>query len=174
MPIKFTFASRDRKHASSDGSRPLSENDIKEIVNREVHNADTKNKIMACFDEMTANNIKTEALLTELKDTVDASIEKLDIIAKCEDKSDDFARLDASIKKVAVLSENIEYTIHKDNLASYKNLKEILENIDEDSKRRDKKLSGGIAAAIVLGAISLIGILYLVYITFPQLPQLPF
>lgn len=115
MAIRLNvFSGRDRKKTVSEKpDKNLSVDDVKVIVNRELSNMDTRKTVMSCFDEISATNLRTEAVLNEIKD------------------------------ELSSISENggkLESTVHKDNLASYRNLKELIEQSDAQERTRGESL----------------------------------
>lgn len=174
MAIRFSFSGKEhRRHNNTERQeRPvnvgLTAEDVRGIVNREMNNMDTKKTIVSCFDELAATNLRTEAVLNEIKE---------------------------ELSSIAENGENLESAVHKDNLASYRNLKELIESSDAeergraeslfrieeqnrrtwelilrtdgDNKKRFKKLKALATWAVVLGVIAVLLCIVILYFNLP-------
>lgn len=113
--------------------QPITEADVRTIVAREVQAASTMNQMMHYFDDILANDVKSEAMISELRDDVDKS------------------------------AQNLLATLHKDNLIMYKNMKDMVEENRQTQEvliKKTRRLSiavmwlsilclGGIGAALL-------------------------
>ena len=58
------------------------------------------------------------------------------------------------------ISRGLEENIHKDNLLTYTNMKELIEQTDRKNERRLKKIKTGIVFGIIFSIISMAGIAF--------------
>ena len=130
-----------KKKESKKEDRSLSSDDVRNIVNQEVSTAAMKNQIVKYFDDIAAQGIRTEALLGEVKDEINKTI-----------------------PKVEQIGHSLEESVHKDSLLSYKNIKEILDEIDERNAIRAKKIRGIAVWALIFSLLTLVGVAGLVLI----------
>lgn len=162
MAIKWNmFSGADRKSAAKQNEKKtLTADEVRNIVNREVNTVSAQSKIMKYFDELEAQGVRTEALLGEIREAIDDSISQVKEAALGSNISmGKLEEIDASVKKVEQLSLGLENTIHKDNLLSYKNIKDRLDEIEENNIVRARKIRRKANAAVVFGILNFIGIL---------------
>lgn len=129
---------------------------IKHMVSKEVNAASAQSRLMKCFDNIAASSERAETILMEIKDSIDENDEKMKELQQLAD----------SIKDVAASCGNLEELMHKDNLITYKNLKEYIEAVEEDSEARIKKLGRRITFATIVGIMCLAGIAILLVKSF--------
>ena len=203
MARKFKVFSELDKHFRDSRNKEIKQEtkqvtpeEIKSIVSREVNAASTKNQMMNYFDSIAASSERTETMLVELRDVLDAGLARIDAAAGRNDNDEKLEQIDASVKrvlelseslenidtsvqkvasvtdcldgidasvrKVADVSENLEATIHKDNLISYKNLKDAIDAVEAGAKKRENKLKGGIIASVIFNILTFIMVVVLI------------
>lgn len=231
MARKFNVFSELDKQFKDNKSRRLkaergtvTPEEIKNIVSREVNAASTKNQMMNYFDSIAASGERTETMLVELRDVLDAGLARIDEAAQRNDSNEKLEQIDASVRKVlelsqdieklgesfkkvesvkdsineidksvrkvmsvtdslqgidetvrkvsdmggsieqvdesfkrfAIMQESLETSLHKDNLISYRNLKEAIDAVSEKAEAREKRLRNGIITAIVINAMTFV------------------
>lgn len=177
-----------------DNSRVTPEQ-IKDIVSREVNAASTRSQMMNYFDSIAASSERTETMLVELRDALDAGLAKIDEAAGRNDDGERLEQIDASVKQVIEMSgslkdnldaieesvkntkeididesvkriengyESLGADMHKDNLITYKNLRQALEEAENKAIKRDAGLKKGITACLVMNVILLVAVIVLV------------
>lgn len=177
-----------------DNSR-ITPEQIKDIVSREVNAASTRSQMMNYFDSIAASSERTETMLVELRDALDAGLAKIDEAAGRNDDGERLEQIDASVKQVIEMSgslkdnldaieesvkntkeididesvkriengyENLGADMHKDNLITYKNLRQALEEAENKAIKRDAGLKKGITACLVMNVILLVAVIVLV------------
>lgn len=177
-----------------DNSRVTPEQ-IKDIVSREVNAASTRSQMMNYFDSIAASSERTETMLVELRDALDAGLAKIDEAAGRNDDGERLEQIDASVKQVIEMSgslkdnldaieesvkntkeididesvkriengyESLGADMHKDNLITYKNLRQALEEAENKAIKRDAGLKKGITACLVMNVILLVAVIALV------------
>lgn len=168
---------------------------IKDIVSREVNAASTRSQMMNYFDSIAASSERTETMLVELRDALDAGLAKIDEAAGRNDDGERLEQIDASVKQVIEMSgslkdnldaieesvkntkeididesvkriengyESLGADMHKDNLITYKNLRQALEEAENRAIKRDAGLKKGITACLVMNVILLVAVIILV------------
>lgn len=168
---------------------------IKDIVSREVNAASTRSQMMNYFDSIAASSERTETMLVELRDALDAGLAKIDEAAGRNDDGERLEQIDASVKQVIEMSgslkdnldaieesvkntkeididesvkriengyESLGADMHKDNLITYKNLRQALEEAENKAIKRDAGLKNGITACLVMNVILLVAVIVLV------------
>ena len=152
-PVKETV-----KETEDKGITP---EEIKNLVDREVNAASMKNQMVNYFNNIEAQGIRTEAILEELKIAVDASLNKIqDAANKDFENSQRILEINAAVGRVEKISRGLEESIHKDNLLTYTNLKELIEQTDRKNEKRLKKLKAGIIVGIIFSILSVAGIAF--------------
>lgn len=177
-----------------DNSR-ITPEQIKDIVSREVNAASTRSQMMNYFDSIAASSERTETMLVELRDALDAGLAKIDEAAGRNDDGERLEQIDASVKQVIEMSgslkdnldaieesvkntkeididesvkriengyESLGADMHKDNLITYKNLRQALEEAENKAIKRDAGLKKGITACLVMNVILLVAVIILV------------
>lgn len=172
---------------------------IKDIVSREVNAASTRSQMMNYFDSIAASSERTETMLVELRDALDAGLARIDEAAGRNDDGERLEQIDASVKQVIEMSgslkdnlDAIEETVkntkeididesvkrietgyeslgadmHKDNLITYKNLRQALEEADNKAVKRDAGLKKGITACLVMNGIMIVAVIVLLLHSF--------
>lgn len=168
---------------------------IKDIVSREVNAASTRSQMMNYFDSIAASSERTETMLVELRDALDAGLAKIGEAAGRNDDGERLEQIDASVKQVIEMSgslkdnldaieesvkntkeididesvkriengyESLGADMHKDNLITYKNLRQALEEAENKAIKRDAGLKKGITACLVMNVILLVAVIVLV------------
>lgn len=165
MAIRWnSFFSRESKResgAKKEEQRTMSEQDIRNMVNQEVNQASMKKQVISYMEDVNSQGIRTEALLSEIKDAVDDSIKRI------EEMSHSNEEIEASIKRVGDIGEEIKNSVHKDNLLTYKNIKMLLEESEAVRLNEIKKVKSAAIASVVISAITMvfsIGIVALVLV----------
>lgn len=145
----FTRESKREQNTKKEETRTMSEQDIRNMVNQEVSAASMKQQVISYMEDVNSQGIRTEALLSEIRDAVDNSIKRI------EEMSQNNEEIEASIKRVGDIGEEIKNSVHKDNLLTYKNIKLLFEEAEERRIKENKKIKGTATAAVVLSAITL-------------------
>ncbi len=172
---------------------------IKDIVSREVNAASTRSQMMNYFDSIAASSERTETMLVELRDALDAGLAKIDEAAGRNDDGERLEQIDASVKQVIEMSgslkdnldaieesvkntkeididesvkriengyESLGADMHKDNLITYRNLRQALEEAENKAVKRDAGLKKGITACLVMNGIMIIAVIVLLLHSF--------
>ena len=172
---------------------------IKDIVSREVNAASTRSQMMNYFDSIAASSERTETMLVELRDALDAGLAKIDEAAGRNDDGERLEQIDASVKQVIEMSgslkdnldaieesvkntkeididesvkriengyESLGADMHKDNLITYKNLRQELEEAENKAVKRDAGLKKGITACLIMNGIMTIAVIVLLLHSF--------
>lgn len=135
--------------------------EIKDLVDREINAASMKNQMVKYFNNIEAQGIRTEAILEELRTAVDTSINKIqDAANKDFENTQRILEINAAVSRVEKISRGLEENIHKDNLLTYTNMKELIEQTDRKNERRLKKIKTGIVFGIIFSLISMAGIAF--------------
>lgn len=135
--------------------------EIKDLVDREINAASMKNQMVKYFNNIEAQGIRTEAILEELRTAVDTSINKIqDAANKDFENTQRILEINAAVSRVEKISRGLEENIHKDNLLTYTNMKELIEQTDRKNERRLKKIKTGIVFGIIFSIISMAGIAF--------------
>lgn len=176
-----------------DNSR-ITPEQIKDIVSREVNAASTRSQMMNYFDSIAASSERTETMLVELRDALDAGLAKIDEAAGRNDDGERLEQIDASVKQVIEMSgslkdnldaieesvkntkeididesvkriengyESLGADMHKDNLITYKNLRQALEEAENKAIKKNAGLKKGITACLVMNGILLAAVIVL-------------
>ncbi len=139
--------------------RPLTDEAIKNIVSKEVSAASMKSQLMKYYDEASASSIRTEAVLGEIKEAMDDSLAIIKEAAISDsNNSDKLDELNRLVQRNTQLSENLESSVHKDNLLTYKNIKDILESIENNNRARAGRLRTGIIVCLIINGITILGV----------------
>ena len=135
--------------------------EIKDLVDREINAASMKNQMVKYFNNIEAQGIRTEAILEELRTAVDTSINKIqDAANKDFENTQRILEINAAVSRVEKISRGLEENIHKDNLLTYTNMKELIEQTDRKNERRLRKIKTGIVFGIIFSIISMAGIAF--------------
>lgn len=172
---------------------------IKDIVSREVNAASTRSQMMNYFDSIAASSERTETMLVELRDALDAGLARIDEAAGRNDDGERLEQIDASVKQVIEMSgslkdnleaieesvkntkeididesvkrietgyESLGADMHKDNLITYKNLRQALEEAENKAVKRDAGLKKSITACFVMNGIMIVAVIVLLLHSF--------
>lgn len=115
--------------------RPLTAEDVRGIVSHELSMASVKTQMLQYFDDIAASSNRTETMINDMRKAIDDSLEKISVAAANSVSPEQLEQIDEAVRDVAKMSENLEGTLHKDNLISYQNTKSLLDDIN-------KKLDG--------------------------------
>ncbi len=159
MALKWnTFSGRDRKPQQKKEEK-ITQQDIKNMVSQEVSAASMKNQLMKYMDDVQSQGIRTEALINEMKESIDASLGKLEELAEFNSvDKDKLEEIQKSVNKAAGISNGLEASIHKDNLISYKNIRDIITESDGKNSIRAGKIRSAVFICLFLNVITLIGV----------------
>lgn len=124
---------------------------IKHMVSKEINAASAQSRMMKYFDNIAASSERAETILMEIKDSIDDNDEKMKELQQLTD----------SIKDMTVSCENLESLMHKDNLITYKNIKEQIEAVEEENDTRIRKLGRRVTFMTIIGILCLAGIIVL-------------
>ena len=108
---------------------------IKDIVSREVNAASTRSQMMNYFDSIAASSERTETMLVELRDALDAGLASV--------KNTKEINIDESVKRIENGYESLGADMHKDNLITYKNLRQALEEAENKAIKKNAGLKKG-------------------------------
>lgn len=87
--------------------KPLTAEEVRGIVSREMNNATAKNQVIGYFDSIAASSVRTEAMLTELKEELETSLAIIKDTVQNSDNSEKLERIDESVKRVVELTGSI-------------------------------------------------------------------
>ena len=127
---------------------------IKDIVSREVNAASTRSQMMNYFDSIAASSERTETMLVKLRDALDAGLASV--------KNTKEIDIDESVKRIENGYESLGADMHKDNLITYKNLRQALEEAENKAIKKNSGLKKGITACLVMNGILLVAVIVLV------------
>lgn len=122
-------------------SKPLTAEEIRGIVSREVNNAAAKNQVIGYFDSVAASSMRTEAMLAELKEEIESSLAGIRDAALNSDNSERLRQIDESVKRVVELTGNLEQI--DESVRRVAEMTGSIEQIDE-SVRRVAEMTGSI------------------------------
>ena len=96
-----------------------------------------------------------------MKSAVDVSINKIhDAANKDFENTQRILEINAAVSRVEKISKGLEENIHKDNLLTYTNIKELIELTDRKNERRLNKLKTGVIFGIIFSLMSVAGIAF--------------
>ena len=122
---------------------------IKDIVSREVNAASTRSQMMNYFDSIAASSERTETMLVELRDALDAGLASV--------KNTKEIDIDESVKRI----ENGYESLGADMHITYKNLRQALEEAENKAIKKNAGLKKGITACLVMNGILLVAVIVL-------------
>lgn len=122
-------------------SKPLTAEEVRGIVSREVNNAAAKNQVIGYFDSIAASSMRTEAMLTELKGEIESSLAGIRDAALNSDNSEKLKQIDESVQRVVELTGNLEQI--DESVRRVAEMTGSIEQIDE-SVRRVAEMTGSI------------------------------
>ena len=159
IPVKSKEPAKETVKETED--KGITPEEIKNLVDREINAASMKNQMANYFNNIEAQGIRTEAILEELKIAVDASLNKIqDAANKDFENSQRILEINAAVGRVEKISRGLEESIHKDNLLTYTNLKELIEQTDRRNEKRFKKIKAGVIVGIIFSILSVAGIAF--------------
>lgn len=103
-----TTHDKEREQRETKDNKPLTASDVVGIVNREMNSATAKNQLMGYFDGIAASSLRTEAMLTELRDVLDSSLDDIREAAQNGSDQEKIERIDESVRRVVELTANLE------------------------------------------------------------------
>ncbi len=166
MAIRWNgLVGKDRKYVEPKKlDAGITAEEVKSIVSKEVRASSIKRQVGQYFDDVTAQGIRTEALLGEAKQAIDKSLIKIeDLIEKDQNDSEQLTELNESIDKLIELSQNIELSVHKDNLISYKNIKTVLDTMETNNEKQFSRMRHLMVANVILTMATGILTLFVIY-----------
>ncbi|MCM1308973.1 MAG: hypothetical protein NC223_10285 [Butyrivibrio sp.] len=113
--------------------KPLTAEEIRGIVNREMNNATAKNQVIGYFDSLAASSVRTEAMLSELKEELEASLAVIKDTVRSSDSSEKLERIDESVRRVVELTGSIGQI--DESVKRVAAMTGSIEQIDESVKR---------------------------------------
>ena len=135
----------------------ITEQDIQAMVSQEVNAASIKKQVINYMEDVSARGVRTEALLTEIKNSVDFSLYRIDEVSKkTEIAPDKMTEIQKSINHISDLGDEIKASVHKDNLLIYKNVKTLMDETDAQNEERIRILKKGINAAVAVSVCTLV------------------
>lgn len=109
--------------------------------------------MMNYFDSIAASSERTETMLVELRDALDAGLASV--------KNTKEIDIDESVKRIENGYESLGADMHKDNLITYKNLRQALEEAENKAIKKNAGLKKGITACLVMNGILLVAVIVL-------------
>ncbi|MBD5158364.1 MAG: hypothetical protein HDT13_12125 [Butyrivibrio sp.] len=113
--------------------KPLTAEEVRGIVSREMNNATAKNQVIGYFDSIAASSVRTEAMLTELKEELETSLAIIKDTVQNSDNSEKLERIDESVKRVVELTGSIGQI--DESVRRVAAMTGSIEKIDESVKR---------------------------------------
>lgn len=113
--------------------KPLTAEEVRGIVSREMNNATAKNQVIGYFDSIAASSVRTEAMLTELKEELETSLAIIKDTVQNSDHSEKLERIDESVKRVVELTGSIGQI--DESVRRVAAMTGNIEEIDESVKR---------------------------------------
>lgn len=139
MPINWgRFKNREKDSDVDVQQETESENEESVSSNTALMSAATRNQLMRYFENAEARGLKTEMMISELKQAVEQNSE----------------RVDSLINAGAENTDRIESSIHKDNLLSFKSVKEELASFKDTVRAENNESFGKIKLFATIAAIS--------------------
>ncbi len=158
MAMKWNiFSGRDnKKEPVRREEHTMTEQDIRNMVTREVNAASVKKQVINYMEDVSAQGVRTEALLNEIKDAIDLSMYRIEEVSnKSGLAPEKMEEIEKSINRVEQLGEEIKNSVHKDNLLTYKNIKILIEEAEADNKGRARAVKRGINAIVIMTGLTL-------------------
>ena len=118
---------------------PLTAEEVRGIVSHELNMASVKTQMLQYFDDMAASSNRTESMINDMRRAIDESLGKISAVASKNVDPEKLEQIDEAVKNVAKMSENLEGTLHKDNLISYQNTKSVLDDMNKKIDNINKK-----------------------------------
>lgn len=144
------------KSVHTTGESALTERDIRAMVNQEVNAASVKKQVINYMEDVSAQGVRTEALLSEIKNVVDYSLYRIEEISNKADVAPErMDELESSIKQIGNIGEELKASVHKDNLLTYKNIKQLIDGTDDKNEGRTGALKKGVTAAVIMSSVTL-------------------
>lgn len=155
-----TFTQKDRKpELRKEADESITTEKVKHIISTEVRAASMQNQVLSYLNDANAQGIRTEALMEEVKETISVSLERIEeAVAGNQQNEERLEEIHASVDKLAKTSQNLEASIHKDNLLTYKNIKVLLDDLEDNNRLRAGTLKRMLSLAIILLLIIIVGI----------------
>ena len=119
--------------------RPLTAEDVRGIVSHELNMASVKTQMLEYFDDIAASSNRTESMISDMRRAIDESLGKISEVASKNVDPEKLEQIDEAVRSVAKMSENLEGTLHKDNLISYQNTKSVLDDMNKKIDNINKK-----------------------------------
>lgn len=113
--------------------KPLTAEEVRGIVSREMNNATAKNQVIGYFDSIAASSVRTEAMLAELKEELETSLAIIKDTVQNGNSSERLERIDESVKRVVELTGSIEQI--DESVKRVAAMTGSIEQIDESVKR---------------------------------------
>lgn len=158
MAMKWNiFSSREPKREPiRKEERTMTEQDIRNMVNQEVSAASVKKQVINYMEDVSAQGVRTEALLGEIKEAMDLSLYKIEEVSKKSELAPEkMDEIEKSINRIAELGEEIKNSVHKDNILTYKNIKILIEETDANNQGRARAIKRGVNAIVIMTALIL-------------------
>lgn len=147
--------------AEQQGDKGLTQEEIKSIVDREISAASMKNQMVKYFNNIESQGIRTEAILEELRTSVDTALDSIRTAAERDsENSQKIMEINAAVTRVESISRGLTDNIHKDNLLTYTNMKELIEQTGMITEKRLKGIKAGIITGIILLLLTAGGIVF--------------
>lgn len=184
---------------------------IKDIVSREVNAASARSQMMNYFDSMAASSQRTESMLVELRDALDAGLARIGEATGRNDDGERLEQIDASVRQVLEASDNLsesigaigeslgtigdtvkeacetgageslrhmestygeleasfdelKATLHRDNLITYKNIRQAIEESENKAIARENGLRKGIMISLIANGILFVAVVVLILV----------
>lgn len=97
-----------RERSQPKEQKPLTAEEVRGIVNREMNNAAAKNQVIGYFDNIAAGSVRIEAMLTELKEELESGLAGIREAAQTGAGAEKLERIDESVRRVVELTGNLE------------------------------------------------------------------
>lgn len=159
MALKWNnLSGKIRKSAGTSGQEnTVTSDEVRHMINTEVRAASMKNQVVQYLGDVSAQGVRTEALIGEMKETMDISIAKIqDAIETGKDSREKLEEVQESVEKLARISQNLESTIHRDNLLTYKNIKTILDEMEDNNRARGRSFKWMVIGIALMTFISIV------------------
>ncbi len=114
------------------------------------------------IDEINSSIVRLEALSSKIETSIAKQMEEEK--ENPDEVLDSIDKVSQEIEHLIQMNREIEESVHKDNLVSYKNLKTMLDAMESNNVSRHKKLSGIVSFNLILTLLNLLITAFWVYI----------
>lgn len=146
-----------KSNGTSGQENTITSDEVRHMINTEVRSASMKNQVVQYLGDVSAQGVRTEALIGEMKEAMDLSVAKIqDVIETGKDSREKLEEVQESVDKLTRIGQNLEATIHRDNLLTYKNIKTILDEMEDNNRARGRAMKWMVIGIALMSFISIV------------------